>query len=196
MPFELERFFDACDGAPLKPLTESRCAAVALIFVDGADGHELCFVKRQVYPGDPWSGQMALPGGKRNPEDTTPHDVARREAFEEVGVTLSDADLVGMMPRMTAGAGGVREPLPVYPVLYRLHGPGPRITIGDELAEGHWISLRHLWNRENWSSMEWRGGEFAGIQHGERVIWGFTLSLLTRLADIAEAPISDVYNYI
>ena len=52
---------------------------------------------------------MALPGGKRNPEDTTPHDVARREAFEEVGVTLSDADLVGMMPRMTAGAGGVRE---------------------------------------------------------------------------------------
>ena len=34
--------------------------------------------------------------------------------------------------------------------------------------------------------MEWRGGEFAGIQHGERVIWGFTLSVLTRLADIAE----------
>ena len=124
--------FDACDGAPLKPLTESRCAAVALIFVDGADGHELCFVKRQVYPGDPWSGQMALPGGKRNPEDTTPHDVARREAFEEVGVTLSDADLVGMMPRMTAVPVACASATGL--VLYRLHGLD-RITIGDGVAE-------------------------------------------------------------
>ena len=195
MPFQLEALFHACNASALEPVAETRCAAVALIFVDGANGAELCFVKRKDYPGDPWSGQMALPGGKKNVEDATPHDIASREAWEEVGVQLHDASLVGMMPRMSAGAGGIREPLPVYPVLYRLHSVGPPLTIGDELAEGHWISLQHLWDRENWASMQWRGGDFAGIHHGERVIWGFTLSVLTRLADFAEAPINDVYNY-
>ena len=186
---DLGRLIDACDDSPVAPLPRGRTAAVALMFADGADGLELCFVKRKEYPGDPWSGQMALPGGKRNPEDDTPHDVAVREAFEEVGVTLEDGQLIGMMPGMSAGAGGLADPLTVFPVLYRLHGEGPPLTIGDELAEGHWIAVSHLWNESNWSSLQWRGSRFPGIAHGERIIWGFTLGVLRRLGDLAELPL-------
>ncbi|MEM7405069.1 MAG: CoA pyrophosphatase [Pseudomonadota bacterium] len=183
-----------CDDDALQTLSERRCAAVALMFADGADGLEMCFVKRKEYPGDPWSGQMALPGGKRTADDGTPHAVAVREVSEEVGVDLSSCTPIGMLPRMTAGAGGLRDPLPVYPVLYRIEGPGPLITLGDELAEGHWIALSHLWDRQNWSSLQWRGSRFAGIAHGERIIWGFTLSVLTRLSEIAGRSIRGVYD--
>jgi 8-oxo-dGTP pyrophosphatase MutT (NUDIX family) len=183
---------ERCAEPAHAPLEEARCAAVALIFAHGADGLELCFVKRKEYPGDPWSGQMALPGGKRNPGDISAHQVAIREVQEEVGLNLDDSQLLGMMTSMDAG--GARGRLPVFPVLYQLDGPGPKLTIGEELAEGHWISVRHLWDRDNWSSLDWNGNNFAGIAHGERIIWGFTLGILTRLSEIAGMSIRDVYS--
>lgn len=186
----LAQLAESCSHSPVHPLPGGRTAAVALMFADGDDGLELCFVKRQEYPGDPWSGQMALPGGKRNPEDATPHDVAVREAHEEVGVTLHAAQLLGMMPGMSAGGGGRANPLTVFPVLYRLQGPGPPLTIGDELTEGHWISVAHLWDDANWSTLDWHGNEFPGIAHGERIIWGFTLGVLRRLGELAERPLN------
>lgn len=187
---DLAELAAVCNHSPLAPLPGGRTAAVALMFAEGTDGFELCLVKRQEYPGDPWSGQMALPGGKRNPGDRTPHDVAVREALEEVGVQLCEEQLIGMMPGMSAGGGGRVDPLTVYPVLYRLDGPGPPLTIGEELAEGHWISLAHLWDDTNWSSLDWRGNEFPGIAHGERIIWGFTLGVLRRLGEFAGRPLS------
>ena len=101
---DLETLAKRCNESANAQLTENRCAAVALIFAQGRDGLELCFVKRKEYPGDPWSGQMALPGGKRNPGDYTPHDVAIREVQEEVGVTLHAHQLIGMMSSMDATA--------------------------------------------------------------------------------------------
>lgn len=185
----LAQLAQSCSHSPVHPLPPGRTAAVALMFAHGDEGLELCFVKRQEYPGDPWSGQMALPGGKRNPEDATAHDVAIREAHEEVGVTLDATQLLGMMPGMSAG-GGHGDPLTVFPVLYRLDGPGPSLTIGEELAEGHWISVAHLWDNANWSTLEWRGNQFPGIAHGERIIWGFTLGVLRRLGELAKTPLN------
>ena len=53
-----------------------RKAAVALIFRSGDDtegtgGPELLFIKRAEYPGDPWSGQVAFPGGREEPGDSS-----------------------------------------------------------------------------------------------------------------------------
>ena len=48
---------------------EAQPAAVALILHDGAAGLEMLFIKRADRAGDPWSGQVALPGGRRDPGD-------------------------------------------------------------------------------------------------------------------------------
>lgn len=53
---DLPDLVSRCADDPLEALSERRCAAVALMFADGADGLEMCFVKRKEYPGDPWSG--------------------------------------------------------------------------------------------------------------------------------------------
>ena len=40
-------------------------------------------------PGDPWSGQIAFPGGRHEPQDASLLDTATRETREELGLDLS-----------------------------------------------------------------------------------------------------------
>ncbi|MFL5552493.1 MAG: NUDIX domain-containing protein, partial [Gemmatimonadaceae bacterium] len=58
----------------------ARKAAVALIFRVGEEGSvELLFIKRAEYPGDPWSGQIAFPGGREESGDGSLAETAIRE---------------------------------------------------------------------------------------------------------------------
>jgi len=62
---------------------------------------ELLFIKRATRKGDKWTGHVALPGGKRDPEDEDDQVTAVREAMEEVGIDLSYANAisVGNLPQ-------------------------------------------------------------------------------------------------
>src|SRR5215218_7778746 len=67
-----------------------RQAAVALALREALNGElELLLIKRADYAGDPWSGQVALPGGRHEPGDPTLEATAVRETFEETGVDLA-----------------------------------------------------------------------------------------------------------
>ena len=62
---------------------------------------EVLFIKRATRVGDKWNGHVALPGGKRDPEDDDDAVTATREALEEVGIDLSynNAIAVGNLPQ-------------------------------------------------------------------------------------------------
>jgi hypothetical protein len=62
---------------------------------------ELLFIKRATRIGDKWNGHVALPGGKRDPEDEDDQVTAMREALEEVGIDLGyhNAIPVGNLPQ-------------------------------------------------------------------------------------------------
>ncbi|ORX49092.1 hypothetical protein DM01DRAFT_1108567 [Hesseltinella vesiculosa] len=54
-------------------------------------GHlEMLYIQRAKRPGDVWSGQVAFPGGKSEPQDTTDVETAAREVLEEIGLDLND----------------------------------------------------------------------------------------------------------
>ena len=59
---------------------------MALFYPDGSQRTQLLLILRKTYQGV-HSNQIAFPGGKSEPEDTTPLATALRETHEEVGVS-------------------------------------------------------------------------------------------------------------
>ena len=73
---------------------------------------EVLFIKRTSRTRDPWSGDIALPGGRRDPEDIDDLATAIRETREEVGLDLCEnvAISAGNLPqRVITGSWG-RKP--------------------------------------------------------------------------------------
>ena len=113
-----------------------RRAAVALILRDGAAGIELLFIRRAEHPMDPWSGQMAFPGGRAEPGDRDLEATAIRETLEEIGLDLGEAERLGALDEVRAMARMRPMNLTIQPVRLprpRAGGP-PALRRGDERA--------------------------------------------------------------
>ena len=57
---------------------------------------ECIFIKRAARSGDRWTSHVALPGGKRDPEDADDKATAIRETMEEVGIDLTNPQVLYM----------------------------------------------------------------------------------------------------
>lgn len=147
-------------------------AATALVLVPGDTSLELAVIQRTERPGDRWSGQMALPGGKRDTADADLAATARRETHEEIGVTLGEplGRLDDHRSRSRPGTVacfvfGLRE----RPVLR------PQAT---EVAAASWLPLDALVDPDRSTHLRYAGMRFPGIAHDGQVIWGLTLGTL------------------
>ncbi|RAR01410.1 nudix family hydrolase [Stemphylium lycopersici] len=110
---------------------------------------ELLFIKRATRVGDKWNGHVALPGGKRDPEDSDDQVTAAREALEEVGIDLGpdNAIAVGNLPQRIVTTSWGKVPLMVLcPYIYLLTSPfypAQRLQ-PTEVASSHWVPIRAL----------------------------------------------------
>jgi 8-oxo-dGTP pyrophosphatase MutT (NUDIX family) len=57
---------------------------------------EVAFIKRAARVGDRWTSHVALPGGKRDPEDEDDRYTAIRETSEEIGLDLTTKNVVSV----------------------------------------------------------------------------------------------------
>src|SRR5256885_11394612 len=117
-------------------------AAVAIILHEGSDGLAAVFIKRAVRAGDPWSGQIAFPGGRRDPGDVDLLATAIRETGEEVGVDLSGAERLGVLDDLYPRTP-VLPPVVVRPFVLALTSR-PRIVVSAEVQDAFWVSFRAL----------------------------------------------------
>lgn len=111
-------------GAPVEPVTNKNdvAARVESFFAQDWVRHgrpEALFIKRASRRGDRWTGHIALPGGRRDPEDVDDGAAAVRETMEEVGIDLT-ADSVlpcGNLPQRLVTSSWVctwSRPFPIY----------------------------------------------------------------------------------
>lgn len=127
---------------------EVRRAAVALVLRAGARGRlELLFIERAVYPGDPWSGQVAFPGGRREPFDDTLRETAVRETREELGFDIEqDGIILGTLDELHPQTP-VLPPIVVRPYV-AVVAPDVALTLSDEVARAFWAPLDELCRQE------------------------------------------------
>lgn len=156
----------------LNPVEEGATAAVALLLkVDCTV--EVLFVKRVENPNDLWSGQMALPGGKRDAKDKTITETMIRETAEETGITLDSCQILGALNPIETT---LKSDMKILPFVVLLEYE-PVITLNKrELEAFVWISLEDL--ERNRGTVTFPFGEFPAYIVGEYVIWGMTYRIL------------------
>jgi 8-oxo-dGTP pyrophosphatase MutT (NUDIX family) len=126
----------------LAPEADSISAAVAVILHDGEDGLEVLFIHRAVRAGDRWSGQIAFPGGRRQPSDADLLATAIRETMEEIGVDLTAAERLGVLDDLHPRTP-VLPPVIVRPFVFALTAR-PNILLGPEVQDTFWASIHAL----------------------------------------------------
>ena len=177
-------------GLPETPDPGSRLAAVALILRLGADGEpELLFIRRAERTGDPWSGHVAFPGGRKDPGDASLEATAIRETVEETGVDLArDGVILGQLDDLQPRTPSL-PPVMVRPFVAAL-GPEVALSLNYECADAFWVPLAWLVDptSRRLTMLRERGLELRvfSYQHGEHLIWGMTERILQQLLGLAE----------
>ena len=160
-------------------LDASKRAAVAVVVHDAPSGPALLFIERARHPGDPWSGQMAFPGGRVDPDDADARAAAERETLEEVGLSLAGAERLGRLDDLNAGVRLV-APLVLSAFVYRIDAPPP-LALNYEVADALWVPVDVAARSRPTRRPSLGPGALAGILVGEpdrHVVWGLTYRLL------------------
>ncbi len=129
-------------------------AAVALVLCEGESDLEVLFIRRAEYEGDPWSGHLAFPGGRLDPEDVDARSAAERETLEEVGLDLQDPARVRALGRLSDVLGQA-ESICVSAFVYGV-APRPGLHPNHEIRETFWASLSVLADANRQAVREFR----------------------------------------
>ena len=162
-------------------------AAVALI-VRGVTELEALLIKRAHSERDPWSGHMALPGGRRDDDDETLLATAIRETREEVGLDLDrHARLLGRLDAI-GPASRKLPPLMVTPFVFGVTNEAEAYVASPEVADVFWVPVRELSSPDVRSTVEipLPGGprEFPCYRVAGEVVWGLTYRMLEQFLEI------------
>lgn len=128
---------------------------------------------------------MALPGGRRDPEDDDLLSTALRETWEEVGISLSRETLLGALADVVPRTPTL-PPIAVRPFLLAVP-VRPTLVLNPEVAAATWVGLEELLRpgahqlvsvdiqgqmREVWAYV---------LEVG--IVWGMTERILTTLVE-------------
>ncbi|TFH59708.1 MAG: CoA pyrophosphatase [Gemmatimonadales bacterium] len=179
----------------LDPFPEERDdrihAAVSVILRVG-EKLEILLIKRAEAEGDPWSGQMALPGGRRDPTDPTLLHTALRETAEETGLILEGIGVhLGRLEPVIPATTRL-PPITIFPYVFGV-GEGARAEASSrEVDEVLWVPLVALLDRQATSTVEIHYGDnssrvFPCLRVDDRVVWGLTYRILTGFFELFQA---------
>jgi 8-oxo-dGTP diphosphatase len=167
----------------LKPISDEQDAnaAVALLLKPRRGDFDLLLVKRVESPSDPWSGQMALPGGKREPKDSSLKDTVMRETWEETGVALGECRFLGVLDAVRS------EPKPVFKILpfVVLLEAEPELKLNKaELETFIWVPYEGVVQSKG--IVEFSFGKVPAYIFADAVVWGVTYKILSKFVEAVE----------
>ncbi len=162
-------------------------AAVAMVLREGTPGLELLFIRRAQHPNDPWSGQIAFPGGRREPGDTDLRATAVRETREELALDLEACGrFLGPLDEQRAMARLRPMNLAIAPFAFRLES-AVELRLSDEVTSAHWVALTALLRPEAHSLLRYEQQdsplEFPCLRVDGLVVWGLTYRMFASLAE-------------
>lgn len=159
-----------------------RGAAILLALREGSDGEpELLMIKRSEFAGDPWSGHIACPGGRMEPEDRDLAETAVRETREETGVDIAvEGRLLGHLDELSPMSAHLPR-LVIRPYVGLVRA-AVQLVPSREVAAVFWVPLTELQRQEAWGTgtvaMRGREEQVRVFRYADYMVWGLTERVL------------------
>jgi 8-oxo-dGTP pyrophosphatase MutT (NUDIX family) len=158
-------------------------ASVAVVLASAPTGVELLLIQRATRDRDPWSGHVALPGGRRDPDDADVIATAVRETREEVGIDLAaDGEPIGGLDELRAVARNRPVDLVITPLVFALHRPVTLSLSPREVESAVWVPLSFLTSAQARATYRrpLDGGStgYPAFRYEHYTIWGLTHRIL------------------
>ncbi len=164
-------------------------AAVTVLLRENLATPEILMIKRAEQIGDPWSGHLALPGGRADATDTDLIHTAAREMFEEVGISLDqEKNFIGQLPQIFP-ANSLLPKIEITPLI----AVAPEefsLQPNREVAVAFWMPIKELQATGKSATYRYQHGAVINkfpaypSPHGE--IWGITMKILSDFLEIFE----------
>ena len=156
---------------------------------------ELLLIERATRDDDPWSGHMAFPGGRRDPQDSDVVHTALRETREEVGIDLvEDAEIVGRLDEIRASARHRPQDLIISPVVCALRNAVELELEPREVESAIWVPVSFLLSpgaraayRRSFGGKEM---EFPAYRYERYTVWGLTHRILEGFLDLVTEQVA------
>ena len=174
-------------GTGPKPGAALTQAAVLVPLVRHEDGLTVLLTRRTDHLAH-HAGQIAFPGGRREPEDPDAIAAALRETHEELGIPPARVTVIGTLGPYVTSTG-----YEVIPVVGLLDPPVELAPDPHEVADAFEVPLAFLVDPANHQRhfRDTASGErrhFYAMPWGERYIWGATAGMLVSLARLLAPP--------
>lgn len=175
------------DPVAAAPWPEARRAAVAAV-LRVTDQPELLFIKRAEMDGDPWSGHIAFPGGRAEPDDGSLEETAVRETREELALELTQGHIFGWLDELAPRSRAL-PPIIVRPFV-ALVPSDVTFTPSDEVASTFWVPLDALRADEAQTEFEVTVNgvvaRFPAYAVNGHVVWGLTERIVRQLLSLLD----------
>jgi 8-oxo-dGTP pyrophosphatase MutT (NUDIX family) len=164
-------------------------AAVTMILREYRREVQVLIIKRSEREGDPWSGHLALPGGRAEACDADLMATAARETYEEIGVDLHHGGrFVGKLSNIDT-----RNPLLPHLEITPFVALAPAelsLQLNTEVASVFWVSLDRLKSEDAWIEYKFKHDDLilkrpAYASEGGP-IWGITERILTSFLSLLD----------
>jgi len=169
---------------------DSRAAVAMIIDSSGSQSDpNVIFIERAQDPKDPWSGHMALPGGRCETSAESVLDAARRETQEEIGLYLPCDGLLGRLDDLQGRHAGRSQGLVISCLVFGVDKKAV-FTLNHEVADIVQVPFSVLLDKGNRTTIEYpapgseRYPAVRFVPDDSRVIWGLTYRFLRQLVGL------------
>lgn len=152
--------------------------AAVLIAITNESDPKVLLTRRSIYLSN-HAGEVAFPGGKRDPQDTSNIVVALREAYEETALNPFDVQLIGDLPMQKA-----RNGMLVKPVVGLIPPEVQLMAQPSEIDRIFFASLRSLMSAQpipHEVRYEHQSLYFPSMRVENEIVWGLTARMLVSL---------------
>jgi 8-oxo-dGTP pyrophosphatase MutT (NUDIX family) len=156
------------------------CSVAVVLSPEG----EVLLIRRAEHPEDPWSGHIALPGGRVDPGEER-LQAALRETFEETSLRLEADWLVAELDDVHPRTQYLPQ-IVIRPFVFVLPAKA-QARPSAEVAECLWTPLSALAESAGTAMVNIRGREVAqaAFSAAGQPVWGLTHRILSQLLELS-----------